>query len=405
MATEKQKLQKIADIKTWLNAFKGQLSRFSAEIDTALGEAGIPNAEWGAFHPAFPADTEAPLTRREAAVMAVIAGKEGTVDNPAEGTIRWLTKRMEELQKTESADKARQNKIKTIQTRIAQIDAQIERVTKEIAQIEGPEAERMKAAVDERLQAYVDYFANLKREQSTLEELYAPVSARLTGDTASRQEQDLEFSIRWEVDVDSWLERGSALFDQRRTIPHGTMQGLGDAARRILMPAWMFGDPERIRPAMDEFLEAFRDRNLPPRMYLRTDVTVQDVFEWLYEVDHIRLSYGLKYNSVELEHLSPGTKGIVLLILYLGMDIADTRPLIVDQPDENLDNESIFSLLTSYFKSAKTRRQIILITHNPNLVVNADSEQVIIADCRTPGQRVASYRLSLRIAQERGAAR
>lgn len=379
VATEKQKLQKIADIRTRLTAFRSQLSRFSAEIDAALGEVGIPETEWSAFHPAFPADTEAPLTRRETALKAGIARKEGTADNPAEGTIRWLNKRIEELQKAESADKARQNKIKTIQTRIAQIDTEVERVTKEIAQIEGPETERLKEAVNERLQAYVAYFANLKREQSTLEELYAPVSARLTDGTASRQEQDLEFSIRWEADVNAWLERGGVLFDQRRTIPYGTMHGLGDAARRILVPAWMSGDPEQIRPAMDEFLEAFRDRNLPPRTYLRTDVTVQDVFEWLYEVGHIRLSYGLKYNGVELEHLSPGTKGIVLLILYLGMDIADTRPLIVDQPDENLDNESIFSLLTSYFKSAKTRRQIILITHNPNLVVNADSEQVIVA--------------------------
>jgi predicted ATPase len=79
--------------------------------------------------------------------------------------------------------------------------------------------------------------------------------------------------------------------------------------------------------------------------------------------------------------LSPGTKGIVLLILYLGLDVVDSRPLVVDQPDENLDNESIYSLLTAYFKNAKTRRQVILITHNPNLVVNADSEQVIVASC------------------------
>jgi ABC-type cobalamin/Fe3+-siderophores transport system ATPase subunit len=99
------------------------------------------------------------------------------------------------------------------------------------------------------------------------------------------------------------------------------------------------------------------------------------MLQWFYEVDHIRLSYGLKYNGVELEKLSPGTKGIVLLILYLGIDVDDTRPLIVDQPDENLDNESIYELLTTYFKSAKTRRQIVLITHNPNLVVNGDSEQ------------------------------
>ena len=71
----------------------------------------------------------------------------------------------------------------------------------------------------------------------------------------------------------------------------------------------------------------------------------------------------------------------MLLILYLGMDIGDSRPLIVDQPDENLDNESIYRLLTSYFKVAKKRRQIVLITHNPNLVVNGDSEQIVVAHC------------------------
>jgi len=80
-----------------------------------------------------------------------------------------------------------------------------------------------------------------------------------------------------------------------------------------------------------------------------------------------------------LENLSPGIKGIVLLILYLEMDKNDRRPLLIDQPEENLDNESVYKVLTRYFRSAKQRRQIILITHNPNLVVNTDSEQVIIA--------------------------
>lgn len=84
----------------------------------------------------------------------------------------------------------------------------------------------------------------------------------------------------------------------------------------------------------------------------------------------------------------------MLLILYLGMDVADTRPLIVDQPEENLDNESIYHMLTAYFKIAKARRQIILITHNPNLVVNSDSEQVIVATAtrRDNGLSHFSYR-------------
>jgi len=61
------------------------------------------------------------------------------------------------------------------------------------------------------------------------------------------------------------------------------------------------------------------------------------------------------------------------------MDSEDTMPLVVDQPEENLDSESIYSLLSHYFRSAKSQRQVIVITHNPNLVVNTDSDQVIVA--------------------------
>jgi AAA domain, putative AbiEii toxin, Type IV TA system len=199
--------------------------------------------------------------------------------------------------------------------------------------------------------------------------------------SSDEPENDLEFSIRWETEIEKWLERGSTLFDQRKTIPYGTMHDLAKAAKTILLPAWTSGDPTKIATEHQKFLQEFKRPELKPRSYLRTGAKSEDLFQWLYEGDHIHLNYGLKYNGVELEKLSPGTKGIVLLILYLGMDTIDTRPLVVDQPDENLDSESIYELLTAYFKKAKARRQIILITHNPNLVVNADSEQVIVATC------------------------
>jgi hypothetical protein len=379
---EKQALQKIADIRNRVAGFKAHITRFCTELEVLLTEAGIPEADRAAFRPAFPEDTEAPLTRRATKLRQAIANREGAPDNPAEGTIRSLEGQIAALERRASADKARREKIRVIQTRIAAIGTELERLVREIAQIEGPEKARIAAARSERVQAYVAYFENLRREQETLQELYRPVEAKLHSGSASAQEQDLEFSIKWEADLPTWLERGAALFDQRKILPYGNMQGLAEAARKVLAPAWSSGDPAQIGPALDEFLTKFRDKNLPPSSYLRTGVTVQDAFDWLYETEHVRLTYGLKYNGVELEKLSPGTKGIVLLILYLGIDVGDTRPLIVDQPDENLDNESIYNLLTTYFKEAKQRRQIILITHNPNLVVNGDSEQVIVATAR-----------------------
>jgi ABC-type cobalamin/Fe3+-siderophores transport system ATPase subunit len=58
------------------------------------------------------------------------------------------------------------------------------------------------------------------------------------------------------------------------------------------------------------------------------------------------------------------------------LDKSET-PLVLDQPEDNLDNESVSQILVPFIKEAKRRRQIIMVTHNPNLAVYADAEQVI----------------------------
>jgi energy-coupling factor transporter ATP-binding protein EcfA2 len=78
----------------------------------------------------------------------------------------------------------------------------------------------------------------------------------------------------------------------------------------------------------------------------------------------------------------------VLLLLYLALDEADDRPLIIDQPEENLDPKSVYDELVPLFRAAKAKRQVILVTHNANLVVNTDADQVIVskAGAHAPGQ-------------------
>ena len=80
--------------------------------------------------------------------------------------------------------------------------------------------------------------------------------------------------------------------------------------------------------------------------------------------------------SKELSMLSPGEKGALLLVFYLLLDM-DNTPLILDQPEDNLDNDSVANILVDFIKEAKKKRQIIMVTHNPNLAVVADAEQII----------------------------
>src|SRR6266478_2063489 len=100
---------------------------------------------------------------------------------------------------------------------------------------------------------------------------------------------------------------------------------------------------------------------------------------WLYGTEHIRIQYTIDYDGVDIRKLSPGTRGIVLLLLYLALDDADDRPLIIDQPEENLDPKSVFDELVSLFMRAKAKRQVIMVTHNANLVINTDADQIIVA--------------------------
>jgi hypothetical protein len=79
-----------------------------------------------------------------------------------------------------------------------------------------------------------------------------------------------------------------------------------------------------------------------------------------------------------LEKLSVGQRGTIYLCLKLATNIF-SQTIIFDQPEDDLDNSFIFSDLLDIFKEIKQFRQVIIVTHNANLVVNADAEQVIVA--------------------------
>jgi ABC-type lipoprotein export system ATPase subunit len=90
----------------------------------------------------------------------------------------------------------------------------------------------------------------------------------------------------------------------------------------------------------------------------------------------LRPKYELKVDEKDLSELSPGERGGLLLVFYLMLDRRDI-PLIIDQPEDNLDNKSVYEILVKFLMKAKKRRQIIIVTHNPNLAVVADAGQII----------------------------
>jgi predicted ATPase len=118
------------------------------------------------------------------------------------------------------------------------------------------------------------------------------------------------------------------------------------------------------------------------RQQLKDDTNNQDrlllFYDFIFSCKYLNPVYQLKLGDRTLRHLSPGEKGALLLIFYLIIDKNDI-PLIIDQPEENLDNQSVYELLVPFVKEAKKRRQVIIVTHNPNLAVVCDAEQIICA--------------------------
>ena len=92
-----------------------------------------------------------------------------------------------------------------------------------------------------------------------------------------------------------------------------------------------------------------------------------------------KLEFNVDYENDKLNDMSPGKRSFVILKLILDFS-NKTCPILIDQPEDNLDNRAIYNELVKYIREKKKERQIILVTHNPNIVVGADSEEVIVAN-------------------------
>jgi ABC-type lipoprotein export system ATPase subunit len=112
---------------------------------------------------------------------------------------------------------------------------------------------------------------------------------------------------------------------------------------------------------------------------MRTGQKSADLLSWVYGLEWLQSQYVIRSEGRELSELSPGQRGLVLLLFYLLVDLAD-RPLLLDQPEENLDNQTVKRILVPALKDASLRRQVVAVTHNPNFAVVGDADQIIVAE-------------------------
>lgn len=115
------------------------------------------------------------------------------------------------------------------------------------------------------------------------------------------------------------------------------------------------------------------------KIVFRGNVNQQIVLNNILTENWFGINYSANYEGDNFEGMSRGKQAFVILKLLL--DFSQNRcPILIDQPEDSLDNRAIFTDLVRYLKKKKRERQIILVTHNANVVVGADSELVIVAN-------------------------
>ncbi len=211
-------------------------------------------------------------------------------------------------------------------------------------------------------------------------DLFTPITMFIDeyGQLMSNYEIKLDASLKlenFESGFFNFVSRGSK----------GSFLGTEDGEIRLkeIISKYAFDSKEQVKKFQEELLEnlKFDKRSDPPEErnvsdQLRQYQEPSDLYDYIFSLEFLTPYYLLKLDTKRLEELSPGERGALLLIFYLILD-KDTIPLIIDQPEENLDNNSVYNILVHFIKEAKKRRQVVIVTHNPNLAVVCDAEQII----------------------------
>jgi ABC-type lipoprotein export system ATPase subunit len=302
------------------------------------------------------------------------------IGGPPADTLASIDKQVAEIDAKSRLEVQMKRKLLDFSKRINDITTRIDALTKTIAALDTTKKASLEEKVQERDTAYKSFFKKLNQKKAILEELYKPLNEP-SGSSTERGR--VEFYARFNFNAPRFVQEGMRLFDGRRSVIRGET-----ALNEVAEDFWkqMRGLlPDATMVPLQNLLATLRNSLGGPdaireiKTQLKSEYKLSDVYNWLYCVDYFDVEYGIKYDTVDLEKLSPGRKGVVLLLIYLDVD-QDFRPLLIDQPEENLDNRSVYSTLVDYFRKAKQKRQIILVTHNANLVVNCDAEQVIVAN-------------------------
>ena len=222
------------------------------------------------------------------------------------------------------------------------------------------EEERKKKLLEEKEKV----LEALQDEKNKLLEYFLKVETRgirlNTINTAKIEDEDISFFAVVVFRSDALIEKLSTLYDTRnKNYKEFLKDSLSESDYTV---------------KLREIIEKTINEEFPIKIgFSKEDVLREILISWY------NTTYKVKMENDTLEVMSPGKKALVLLKVLIGL--AENKcPILIDQPEDDLDNRSIYGDLVDYIKEKKKERQIIIVTHNANIVIGADAEEVIVAN-------------------------
>lgn len=242
--------------------------------------------------------------------------------------------------------------------------------------------DQLKELEAKRLQLSGEIFDTLDAQRTARADLFKPVQDLIQNNGLIREDYRLQFQATLAASADAIADQLFALIKQT----WGDFRGQDEALSTIrkLFDSHDLNTRDGaltfVGTLQEKVLEAAKASGSPAGIFnlVKKGQSAAAVYDLIFGLNFLEPRYSLLFQDAQIEQLSPGQRGALLLIFYLLVDKGKT-PIILDQPEENLDNETVFRLLVPVLSEAKKQRQIIMVTHNPNLAVVCDAEQIIHA--------------------------
>ena len=220
--------------------------------------------------------------------------------------------------------------------------------------------------IDEKSEELNKIISDLVQTFKRYDDIQERYAASVNGEGSSLNEgSELTFSVLIPFRTEAFCQRIKQLFDNRVL-----------KSKKDIINVEDFNIDQFDETALEKLIKACLNQTIPFSKSFTPESALRSILDNWYNV-----TYNVKMGDDLIDEMSPRKKALVLLKLLISL--AESKsPILIDQPEDDLDNKSISDDLITFIKKKKIERQIIVVTHNANVVVSGDAEQVIVANQR-----------------------